>query len=285
MRIARSVEALRATLAPHRVEGAAIALVPTMGALHAGHVALIHRAGELAPVVVVSLFVNPTQFDEATDLAAYPRDEAADAARAEAEGADVLFAPAPAEVYPAGFATTVSVAGVTEPLEGAVRGRGHFDAVATVVLKLLNMTQPDVALFGQKDAQQAAVIRRMTADLNVPVRIETVPTVREPDGLALSSRNVRLAGTDRPRALALSQALIAASAAVAEGERAPDAIVDRARGAMAALRVEPEYLALVSPDTFAPAAALDGGALLAVAACVGDVRLIDNTLLTPNGST
>jgi pantoate--beta-alanine ligase len=280
-----TVAEMRALSAGWRAQGKKVALVPTMGALHAGHDALIRRAREIAEVVVVSLFVNPAQFDEATDLAAYPRDEAADAARAEAKGAHVLFAPAPAEVYPPGFATTVSVRGVTEPLEGAARGPAHFGAVATVVLKLLNMAQPDVALFGQKDAQQAAVVRRMVADLDVPVRIETVATVRDADGLALSSRNARLGTDERPRALALSRGLAAARSAVAGGERAPSAVTAEARAAMTALHVEPEYLVLVSPDTFAPAETLDHEVLLAVAARVGDVRLIDNTLLTPNGST
>ena len=178
-----------------------------MGALHDGHLSLIRRARATCDEVVVSLFVNPAQFNEASDLAAYPRDEARDGALAAEAGVDLLFAPALAEVYPPGFATTVHVGGVTETLEGEHRGVAHFDGVATVVTKLLNMVGPDVAFFGQKDAQQALVIRRLVRDLDLPVRIEVCPTVREADGLALSSRNVHLRGADRERALALRDAL------------------------------------------------------------------------------
>jgi pantoate--beta-alanine ligase len=232
---------------------------------------------------VVSLFVNPAQFGDATDLAAYPRDEETDAAQAEAEGVDVLFAPEAAEVYPLGFATTVAVGGVTGPLEGASRGPEHFHAVATVVLKLLNMAQPDVAYFGQKDAQQALVVRRLVADLDVPVRVATVPTVRDHDGLALSSRNARLAGPERSRAVALARALEAAERAVAAGERDATGVAERARAAMTPFGVEPEYLAVVDPESLAPLPAIDRDALVAVAARVGATRLIDNTLVHPNG--
>jgi len=279
MRTLRTVAALREHLAARRTAGRTIALVPTMGAFHAGHEALMRAAGAHADVVVVSLFVNPTQFDERADLAAYPRDEARDAAIAARAGADVLFAPSAEAVYPPGFATVVGVGGVAEPLEGAERGPGHFAGVATVVTKLLCMAAPDVALFGQKDAQQLAVVRRLVRDLDLPVRIVAVPTVREPDGLALSSRNVRLNPADRARALALSEGLRAAEAAAAEGERDAGALRSAALGAMAARAVEPEYLELVDPETFSPLAAVDGAALVAVAARVGDVRLIDNTLL------
>jgi pantoate--beta-alanine ligase len=276
----RTVAELRAALGPHRRAGRTIGLVPTMGAFHEGHLELMRAARRAADVVVVSLFVNPAQFGEAGDLERYPRDEAADAAQAEAEGVAVLFAPAVGEVYPPGFATTVRVHGVTEPLEGEARGPEHFEGVATVVLKLLNMAQPDVAFFGQKDAQQAVVIRRLVADLDVPVRIETIPTVREPDGLAMSSRNGRLAGADRERAIALSTGLRAAAAAAAAGETDARALLERGREAMRDLGVEPEYLSLVDPETLEPLAQLNGrGGLVAVAARVGDVRLIDNTLL------
>jgi pantoate--beta-alanine ligase len=261
-----------------------VGLVPTMGALHDGHLALVRAAREQCATVVVSLFVNPAQFDEEGDLAAYPRDEERDTALAAEAGADVLFAPPVAEVYPAGFATTVSVAGVTEPLEGEIRGRAHFDGVATVVTKLFNMVGPDVAFFGQKDAQQAVVIRRLVRDLNMPVQVETVATVRERDGLALSSRNVRLAGEDRDRALALSRALQAAERAAGSGERDAGAVRAAALQAMTAFGVEPEYLALVSPETLAPVATLDDDVLVAVAARVGGTRLIDNTLIHVNGS-
>jgi pantoate--beta-alanine ligase len=280
MRTLRTIADLRAALAPERRAGRAIALVPTMGAFHGGHLALMRRARAVADVVVVSLFVNPSQFAPGEDLARYPRDEPRDLALAAAEGVDLVLAPPVEEVYPAGFATQVRVAGLSETLEGAARGPEHFHAVATVVLKLLNMAQPDVAVFGQKDAQQVAVIRRMLADLDVPVRLELVPTVREPDGLAMSSRNAYLGPRDRARAVALARGLRAARRAVAAGEREPSALVASARAAMAEHEVEPEYLALVDPDTFAPLPALDGRGLLVVAARVGPARLIDNELLT-----
>jgi pantoate--beta-alanine ligase len=280
MKIVRTVADLRAELEQPRRAGRRIGLVPTMGALHEGHLSLVDRAWASCDVVVVSLFVNPSQFDEAADLAAYPRDEARDAALAEKAGANVLFAPAPAEVYPPGFDTTVTVGGVSAPLEGEIRGAAHFAGVATVVCKLLNMAQPDVAFFGQKDAQQVAVIRRLVRDLDMPVEIEIGATVREPDGLALSSRNARLQGDERAQALALRRALDAVCARAASGERDPAALAAAGREAMTALRVEPEYLELVAPDTFAPVSSIgDEQVLVAVAARVGDVRLIDNDIL------
>ncbi len=284
MRTLRTVAEVRAALAGARREGRSIGLVPTMGGLHEGHLALIRRAREECDEVVGSLFVNPAQFEDGADLAAYPRDEARDAALAGEAGADLLFAPPADAVYPVGFSTTVAVRGVSEPLEGAHRGVAHFDGVTTVVTKLLNIVGPDVAYFGQKDAQQALVIRKLVRDLDIPTRIEVVPTVREPDGLALSSRNVRLAPADRERALALSGALRAASDAVARGERDAGRVRSVARAAMEPYAVEPEYLELVSTTDLTPLAAIDGEALLAVAARVGDVRLIDNAILTTNGS-
>jgi pantoate--beta-alanine ligase len=283
VRTVRTVADLRGALRDPRREGRTIGLVPTMGALHDGHLSLIRAARAANDVVVVSLFVNPAQFDEAGDLAAYPRDEAADTRAAADAGADLLFAPPVDEVYPRGFATTVRVAGLTEHLEGEHRGSGHFEGVATVVCKLLNMAQPDVAYFGRKDAQQAAVIRRLVRDLDIPARIAVCPTVREPDGLALSSRNVHLHGADRDRALALSQALAAAEDAVAAGEREPGAIAAAGRAAMARLGVEPEYVAVVGPDDLLPVERVEGDVLVAVAARVGATRLIDNTLVSPNG--
>jgi len=277
MRTLRTVAEVRAAVARVRERGGSVGLVPTMGAFHAGHDALMRAAREACDEVVVSLFVNPAQFEDQGDLAAYPRDEGADAARDAGLGVDVLFAPAREEVYPPGFATTVAVAGLSEVLEGAHRGPGHFAGVCTVVAKLLNVVGPDVAYFGQKDAQQVAVVRRMVRDLEIPVRVEVVPTVREPDGLALSSRNVRLGRADRARALALSRALRAAEAAVAAGERDAARVLAAGRAAMDG--VEPEYLALVDPDAFTPLAAVDGRALVAVAARVGPVRLIDNALI------
>jgi pantoate--beta-alanine ligase len=279
MRTVRTVQELRALLAPARREDRAIGLVPTMGALHEGHLSLIRHARRQCEVVVVSLFVNPAQFNERADLERYPRSEQRDAELARAAGADVLFAPSAEEVYPEGFATSVEVLGVSERLEGEARGAAHFRGVATVVTKLLCMALPDVAFFGQKDAQQVVVIRRLVADLNLPVRIEALPTVREADGLAMSSRNALLDPDERARALALAHALRAAADLAASGERSAQALLDAARTAMAADGVVPEYLALVDPATFEPVAQLDGEALLALAARVGEVRLIDNALL------
>jgi pantoate--beta-alanine ligase len=279
----KSKAEMHAHTAAARAAGRRIGLVPTMGAFHAGHHALMHAARETCDEVVVSLFVNPAQFTESADLDSYPRDEARDAELAAAEGADLLFAPPVEEVYPGEFATTVHVAGLTETLEGEQRGVAHFDGVATVVAKLLNMVAPDVAFFGQKDAQQAAVIHRLVRDLDLPVEVRACPTIREPDGLALSSRNVHLRGADRERALALKRGLDAATAAHAAGERDPQAIARAARAAMAELGVEPEYLALVRPDDLRPVDRVDGAGpvLVAVAARVGPTRLIDNTILGP----
>jgi pantoate--beta-alanine ligase len=276
MRIARTVDEVRAAV---REAPRPVGLVPTMGALHAGHLALVERAARDTEFVVVSLFVNPAQFDEQSDLAAYPRDEERDARLAEQAGAHLLFAPPVEAVYPAGFSTTVSVGGVSEPLEGAFRGVQHFDAVATVVTKLLNMVGPDLAYFGQKDAQQLVVIRRLVRDLDIPVRVEAVETVREPHGLALSSRNVQLRDGDRERARALSRALHSAEQAIADGERDAGAIRERALEAMNDFGVEPEYLELVSPETLEPVSTVNGRVLVAVAARVGGTRLIDNSLI------
>ncbi|HYD52321.1 MAG TPA: pantoate--beta-alanine ligase [Gemmatimonadaceae bacterium] len=280
MRVVRTIGELRALLAPERRAGRTIGFVPTMGAFHDGHLSLMRRARERCDVVVTSLFVNPTQFNDAADLDAYPRDEARDARMAEAVGVDLLFAPGVAELYPPGFATRVVVRGVSEPLEGAQRGPGHFAGVATVVAKLLNIVGPDVAFFGQKDAQQALVVRRLARDLDLPVEIEVCPTVREPDGLAMSSRNVRLVGPARAQALALRRGLDAAERAVRDGERSAGRVEAAGRAAMAALDVEPEYFAVASADTLAPMdGTLHGEVLVAVAARVAGVRLIDNVLL------
>ncbi|MFL5862031.1 MAG: pantoate--beta-alanine ligase [Solirubrobacteraceae bacterium] len=280
MRTHRSVSHVRAELAETRRAGRSIGLVPTMGAFHEGHLSLMRRAREACDVVVVSLFVNPTQFNDAADLEAYPRDESRDARLAAAAGVDHLFAPELSEVYPPGFATSVVVRGPTQGLEGVHRGHGHFDGVTTVVTKLLNMVGPDVAYFGQKDAQQAAVIRRLVRDLNLPVRIEVCPTVRDADGLALSSRNVLLSPAQRVQATALSRALGAVQAAVTAGERDPGAAAAAGRAELAAAGVEPEYLAIVSPDTIEPVARIEDEVLAAVAARVGSVRLIDNVPIT-----
>jgi pantoate--beta-alanine ligase len=273
---------LRAALEPARRAGRTIGLVPTMGALHEGHLSLIVRARSQCDLVVVSLFVNPAQFNEHADLDRYPRQEDRDRGLAAQAGADLLFAPTREEVYPAGFSTSVEVLDLTDRLEGAVRGSAHFRGVTTVVTKLLNMVAPDIAYFGQKDAQQVIVIRRLVEDLNVAVRIEACPTVRESDGLAMSSRNAHLSPDERTRALALHRALAAAGAAVSDGELSADALIRAARDAMTPFDVEPEYLALVSPDTLETVSRLDEPALLAIAARVGATRLIDNVTLYPD---
>lgn len=281
MRTLRSVGELRAALAPARQASSTIGLVPTMGALHEGHLALIRRAREQCDVVVVSLFVNPAQFNEGADLERYPRSERHDAGLAAEAGADLLFAPSVEEVYPPGFATAVEVLGLTDRLEGAARGASHFRGVTTVVTKLLCMTMPDTLYLGQKDAQQVVVIRRLVADLNLSVQIEALPTVRESDGLALSSRNALLDPTARERALALHAALRAAGELAAAGERSSAALLDAAHGTLAAAEVRPDYVALVDPHTLEPLAMLDRPGLLAIAAYVGGVRLIDNVMLVP----
>ena len=280
MRTVTTIAELRAAVVARR-DGGLVGLVPTMGAFHEGHLSLMCAAREQCHTVVVSLFVNAAQFGPGEDLAAYPRDEQRDAALAAAEGVDVLFAPAHVEVYPPGFDTTVAVGGPTEVLDGDAEQRGpeHFRGVTTVVTKLLNMVGPDVAYFGQKDAQQAIVIRKLVRDLDMPVRIEVLPTVREPDGLAMSSRNAYLSPAERQRALALSRALTAADAQVASGRREADAVLAAARRELEQAGVQPEYLELRSADDLSPAARVNGRTLLAVAARVGRARLIDNTIL------
>jgi pantoate--beta-alanine ligase len=280
----RTVAELRAVLGPARREGLQIGLVPTMGALHEGHLSLVRRARAQCDVVVVSLFVNPAQFNERGDLEHYPRSEQADAARAARSGADALFAPTVEEVYPPGFATSVEVLGLTDRLEGAVRGAAHFRGVTTVVAKLLGMVAPDVMYLGQKDAQQALVIRRLVSDLNIDARIEVCPTVREPDGLALSSRNALLDPRARVRARSVSAALRAAGELAAAGERDPRRLRAVADAVLHEAGVRSEYVELVDPDTLEPLNELDRPALLAIAARVGGVRLIDNAILQPAGA-
>jgi pantoate--beta-alanine ligase len=285
MRTVRTIAELRAALAARRGKGD-IGLVPTMGAFHEGHLSLMRQARADCATVVVSLFVNPAQFSPHEDLSAYPRDESRDAGLASDEGVDLLFAPPHEEVYPDGFNTTVEVHGLTEVLCGdpAHRGAGHFRGVTTVVTKLFNMVHPDVAYFGQKDAQQAAVVRKLVRDLDMPVRIEVLPTVREPDGLALSSRNAYLSAADREKALALSRALAAAGETVAGGRRDAASVLAAARRELDSRGVEPEYLELRSADDLTPAERVNGRTLLAVAARVGRARLIDNAMLgDPNG--
>lgn len=279
MKIIRRTAELRAAVADARRTGARVGLVPTMGAFHEGHLSLMRRAKATSAFVVVSLFVNPAQFNEASDLERYPRDEQRDGAMADGEGVDVLFAPPVAEVYPPAFATSVEVGALAEPLEGVVRGTQHFRGVATVVTKLLNMVQPDCAYFGQKDAQQALIIRRLVRDLDMPLRIEICPTIREVDGLAMSSRNVLLDPSSRARAVALSRALFAIERAASEGETVADRALERGRVILAAEHIVPEYLAAVDGNTLQPVSSLEGEILVAVAARFGGVRLIDNVIL------
>jgi pantoate--beta-alanine ligase len=281
MRTVRTVRELREALAPERRTGRTIGLVPTMGAFHDGHLSLIRQARRDCDVVVVSIFVNPTQFGPNEDFGAYPRGEQRDLELAEAEGVDVVFAPSVDEVYPNGFNTTVSVGGLTDILEGGRgrRGPNHFAGVATVVTKLFNMAGPDKAYFGQKDAQQVLVLRKLVRDLDIPVRIEVCPTVRDHDGLALSSRNAYLSDAERERALALSRALGAAHSAVAAGERDAAAVLNAARAELDEAGVEPEYLELRSATDLTPVERVNGSTLLAVAAQIGRARLIDNVVL------
>ena len=252
-----------------------------MGALHEGHLSLVRAARRDCDLVVVSVFVNPAQFGPGEDLDAYPRDEAHDAELLEAEGVDLLYAPDPEEVYPPGFATFVEVGELTEVMEGdpAHRGPGHFRGVTTVVAKLLNTVGPDVAYFGQKDAQQAIVVRRMARDLDFAAEIEVLPTVREPDGLALSSRNRYLDGEDRARAAGLNRALERAREAAASGSSVEGAVA-AAREQLARDGIEPEYVEARHADDLTPAISFNGRpVLVALAARVGPARLIDNVLI------
>jgi pantoate--beta-alanine ligase len=284
MTVARTKVELRELLSSARTHGRTIGLVPTMGALHEGHLSLLREARRRCDVVVMSLFVNPSQFVPGEDLEAYPRDEDHDLALAEAEGVDVVWAPATEDVYPEGFATSVEVSGgLTDVLCGdpARRGPGHFRGVTTVVAKLFNSVQPDVAFFGQKDAQQVAVIRRMARDLDFPVEVVALPTVREPDGLALSSRNAYLSGAERRRAAALSRALRAAEATASAPGSLPQAL-EAARAELERAGIEPEYLEARDAEDLSPAESFNGRpVLLAVAARVGPARLIDNVVIGP----
>jgi pantoate--beta-alanine ligase len=280
MIVARTIPALRDALAKPRRAGARIALVPTMGAFHEGHLSLMARARAHSEVVVVSLFVNARQFNETSDLAAYPRAEARDIELAGLAGVDYLFAPAAEEMYPEGFASSVTVDVPVDRLEGRRRGSAHFHGVATIVTKLFNIVGPDAAYFGQKDAQQAHVVKRLVRDLDLSVAIEVCPIVREPDGLAMSSRNAHLDAAERERARALHQALSAAGDAVSSGERDPFAVAHRARSVLDRAGVVTEYFELVAPETLAPIQRIDGPVLALVAAQVGSTHLIDNELLS-----
>ncbi len=286
MNTVTSIAELRAELDAARALGRSVGVVPTMGALHDGHLSLIDRCVAECDVTVLTVFVNPTQFRPGEDLEAYPRRLTDDAALASERGANLIFAPSVEEIYPRGFSTSVAVRGITERLCGdaARRGHEHFDGVTTVVAKLFNIIQPDRAYFGQKDAQQVAVIRRMATDLDFRVRIETCPTVREADGLALSSRNSYLSDEQRERAAALVETLRAAQTELSDGVRDAATLTQtalrRLTGALAA-DDDVEYFEIVDPDTLAAVESVDRTALAAVAARVGTTRLIDNLLLEP----
>ena len=270
---------LRAAVAAARAGGAVVGFVPTMGALHAGHRSLLAAARRECGFVVASVFVNPLQFGPTEDLAVYPRDREGDLAELAAEGVDLAFLPGEREIWPAPPQVRLQVGVLADRLEGAIRP-GHLDGVATVVAKLLHLVGPSRAYFGQKDAQQLAVVRRMVADLAFPNRIVACPTVREPDGLATSSRNAYLSAEERAQATALYRALEAGRAAWRRGERDPAAVEKTAHELLAGAEgVRVEYVALVEPAGFEPAEQAEAGQILATAARVGPTRLIDNVIL------
>ena len=276
MQTIRQLDLLRTGIAEFRAEGARIALVPTMGALHAGHMALIEAAKRPGTRVVASIFVNPKQFGPGEDLARYPRDPEGDAAKLEGGGVDLLFSPTVEELYPAGFSTTVHVAGVSEGMEGA-RRPGHFDGVATVVARLFGLVLPEVAVFGAKDGQQAAVVKRMTRDLGLPIEILVGATVREADGLAMSSRYAYLTPEERQKAPSLFRALLAGHLVFQLGEKSASKVLEvvrRAIEAEPAMRLD--ALDLVDAETMQPLEKVDRPAMLAAAVYLGKTRLIDN---------
>jgi pantoate--beta-alanine ligase len=280
MQILLTIEGLRARVRAERLAGQIIGLVPTMGALHAGHASLIRAARQQSGFVAVTIFVNPMQFGPGEDYARYPRTFEADCALAESEGANVIFAPSVEELYPAGTAAFVEVEGLSQRLDGASRP-GHFRGVATVVTKLLAAAEADLAFFGQKDAAQVAVLRRMVTDLCLAARIVVCPIVREPDGLALSSRNRYLNASERAQALVLSRTIRHVESLAADGERRAGVLIKAARETFA---VEPEvrvdYVELVDWATLLPVETASPGTLFAVAAWVGGTRLIDNAILS-----
>lgn len=273
--VLRTVAELRARVSDWKAAGETVGVVPTMGALHEGHLSLARRARAACDRVIVTIFVNPRQFNNPADLEKYPRTEAQDAALLASVGVDAVFAPGPEEVYPRGFATNVSVSGVSEPLEGAHRP-GHFDGVATVVAKLFGMTRADRAFFGEKDWQQLMVVQRLVADLNIPVTIEGCATVREADGLALSSRNRRLSVEGRARAPALVRAMQAAAEAMRGGRSVPEALAEARAAVLAAGFETVDYLELRTADLLLPIEQLQGEGRLLAAATLDGVRLIDN---------
>ena len=280
--VLESVAGLRGAVAAWRAEGLTVALVPTMGALHEGHMALVRAARAHGGRTVVSLFVNPTQFAPGEDFDLYPRNPADDLAKLAEEGVEAAFMPPTDAIYPPGFATTVHVDGVTAGLESAARPH-FFDGVATVVTKLLLQCLPDVALFGEKDYQQLATVRRLVADLDIPCRIEAVPTVRDADGLALSSRNVYLSAEERRVAPRLSEVLSWMAAALSEGATTADAVANGTTALTAAGFTRIDYLAVCDADTLAPVERVEAPARVLAAAWLGETRLIDNVAVNPAG--
>jgi pantoate--beta-alanine ligase len=280
VKIVRTIDEMRSAVRDARAAGSTIGFVPTMGAFHAGHLSLMQAARARTDFTVVSVFVNPAQFNDPSDLLNYPREEARDVALATAEQVDIFFAPSAADMYPNGYATYLTVPRLSEPLDGIFRGEGHFRGMATVVTKLFNIVAPDMAFFGQKDAQQATIVRQFVRDLNIPVRVVICPTVREADGLAMSSRNARLIPSDRTRATALRHALQVAEEAIASGSRDGARVAELARAAMHERGVDAEYVEVVSAETLRPVTPLAGELLIAVAAHLGPVRLIDNVMVS-----
>lgn len=283
-RVLRSVAEIRAAVRAARADGSLVGLVPTMGALHAGHLELIRRARSESGLVVVSIFVNPMQFGPREDLTKYPRPFDKDIELCRQANVDVVFAPDVSTIYPEGFASFVDVGGLSDRMEGAMRP-GHFRGVATVVLKLFNIVQPDLAYFGQKDAQQVQVIDRLIRDLELPVQLRVCSTVRDPDGLALSSRNSYLSPTDREHALSLTRSLQAAKSMIAAGERDANSVRHKMRSVLeSAPEVVLDYAELVDPRTFEPITQIAGPVLAVVAARVGSTRLIDNLPIDAHAS-
>lgn len=280
--VVRTVQELRQTVAAWRAEGLEIALVPTMGALHEGHLSLVRAALSRAQRVIVTIFVNPKQFNSPADLAAYPRTEETDAAMLAGAGAHLLYAPLAGEIYPEGFSTTVSVAGVSEEMEGRFRP-GHFDGVATVVAKLFLQSGADCAFFGEKDFQQLQVVRRMARDLDIPVEVVACPTIRERNGLAMSSRNARLSPQEHERAPKLSEVLFEAAAKMAAGADAQPVLAQARRSLEDAGFGVVEYLELRSSASLAPLTRASEPARLLAAAWLGQVRLIDNVEVAASG--
>ncbi len=283
MKRIETIAGMKAEARGHSAAGRTIGLVPTMGALHEGHLSLVRESRRSAAITVVSIFVNPLQFGAGEDFREYPRDAARDAALLEKEGVDVLFLPEAAEMYPPEFQTTVEVERLQEHLCGASRP-GHFKGVATVVLKLFNIVRPDIAFFGQKDAQQAVILQRMTADLNLDVTVRVMPIVREPDGLAMSSRNAFLTREERQAARVLSRSLAEARRLFGEGERRTAAITGRVRELIGGEpRARIDYVEVVGWPGLARLDVLDRDALVALAVFIGRTRLIDNAILSVKG--